>query len=42
MLHTNKVLSETIGKIEIKNQQLQLKVSEIKIYQRVFKHSQSM
>eukprot|EP00347_Sterkiella_histriomuscorum_P021939 403332245 len=42
LLQVNKNLSETIGKVEQRNQQLQQKLSLIKIYQRVFKHSQSM
>ena len=39
ILMTNKTLSETLAKIESKNQQLNTKLASIKIYQRVFKHS---
>lgn len=42
LLQMNKNLTETISKVEQRNQQLQNKVSQIKLYQRVFKHSQSM
>lgn len=38
----NKSLSETIGQVEARNQTLQQKLSQVKLYQRVFKHSQSM
>jgi len=38
----NKTLSDTIAKMEAKNNQLQGKLHDAKVYQRVFKHSQAM
>ena len=42
LMATNKTLSETIAQVEERNKQLTQKVSTVKIYQRVFKHSVSM
>jgi len=39
MMQTNKMLSETIQNIEGKNYILQQKLKEVKVYQKVFKHS---
>ena len=42
LIQINKNLSETIAQVEARNQQLQAKLTQVKLYQRVFKHSQSM
>ena len=42
LIETNKTLSNTIAQVEERNKALTQKVSTVKIYQRVFKHSVSM